>query len=105
MSSALKSSKKIFDGASRGVLGGKRDRYRGIIIDEGAIQPTATPTTFKQTLLSSISEYKKEGFRGVWLKLTTDKAHLAGVAVQDAGFKFHHAKDDYIMLTNWLPKD
>ena len=41
----------------------------------------------------------------MWLKLTTDKAHLAGVAVQDAGFKFHHAKDDYIMLTNWLSKE
>ena len=49
--------------------------------------------------------YKKEKFRGVWLKLRTDKAHLAGVAVSDVGFKLHHAKDDYIMLTNWLPVD
>ena len=30
---------------------------------------------------------------------------MAGVAVQDAGFEFHHAKDGYVMLTNWLPKE
>ena len=39
----------------------------------------------------------------MWLRLNTDKAHLLGPAVQDAGFKFHHAKEDYVMLMNWLP--
>ena len=38
------------------------------------------------------------------MKLVTDKAHLLGVAVQEAGFQFHHAKDGYVMLTNWLPE-
>ena len=23
----------------------------------------------------------------------------------DAGFKFHHAKDDYLLLTQWLPTE
>ena len=49
-------------------------------------------------------EYKKEKFRAVWLKLSVDKAHLAGIAVQ-AGFTIHHAKDGYIMLAIWLPTD
>jgi len=46
--------------------------------------------------------YRSQGFRGVWLKLKKDRAHLAGVAVQDSGFSFHHAKDDYLMMTSWL---
>lgn len=29
---------------------------------------------------------------------------MAGVAVQEAGFKFHHAKEDYVMMTKWLPE-
>ena len=41
----------------------------------------------------------------MWLRLNTDKAHLCGVAVQEAGFEFHHAKDGYVMLTNWLPEN
>ena len=47
--------------------------------------------------------YRDQGFTGVWLKLRVDQAHLAGVAVQDAGFEFHHTKPDYIMLSQWLP--
>ena len=30
--------------------------------------------------------------------------HLAGIAAQEQGFKFHHAKEDYLMLTKWLPQ-
>ena len=52
-----------------------------------------------------MSEYKREGLRGVWLKLPKDRTHLAGVAIQDAGFEFHHAKGDYLMVTKWLPED
>ena len=41
----------------------------------------------------------------MWLKLEKKNMHLAGVAVQDAGFTMHHAKDDYLMMTQWLPRD
>ena len=37
--------------------------------------------------------------------MTKEKTHLVGVAVQEAGFKFHHAKDDYILMTKWLQKE
>ena len=94
---------KFFDGISQGVLSGHVDRYNGIRIDENLIEAGIAPEVFKAKLLKTIQTYKTEGFRGVWLKLGKDKAHLAGVAVQDGGFSFHHAKDDYLMMTQWLP--
>ena len=63
-----------------------------------------TVPEFRELITNTIIVYRAQGFRGVWLKLKKDKAHLAGVAVQEAGFNFHHAKDDYLMLTQWLPE-
>ena len=68
------------------------------------IDPKIEVDKFREKLLQTVDVYKKEGLRGVWLKLPKDRAHLVGVAVQDAKFEFHHAKDDYIMVTRWLPE-
>ena len=96
---------KVFDGTSRGALSGTVDRHNGLMIDVSRIKASTTADELRPLLIKSIVEYKKEKFRSVWLKLTVDKSHLAAVAVQDAGMKLHHAKDDYIMLTIWLPTD
>ena len=95
---------QFFDGSTVGALSGHIDRYNGIRIADEKIETTTTPEIFKEQLVKTVEVYKGKGFRGVWLKLQKDKAHLAGVAVQDAGFSFHHAKDDYIMMTQWLPE-
>lgn len=41
------------------------------------------------------------GKKGIWLKIPTAKAALIAPAV-DAGFEFHHAEKEYLMLTRWL---
>ena len=64
-----------------------------------------TAKEFSTILPRSIDEYKKEKFRAVWLKLTVDKSYLVSIAVGSSGFKLHHAKDNYIMLTKWLAED
>jgi 8-oxo-dGTP pyrophosphatase MutT (NUDIX family) len=94
-----------FDGSKIGVLSGQIDRYKGIkIADENIEGDWLVQDRFSDTLKKSLDVYRQEGFRGVWLKLTTEKVHLAGVAAQEHGFKFHHAKDGYVMLTKWLPE-
>ena len=40
--------------------------------------------------------------RGVWLKLTSELSHLIDIAIKKGKFRFHHAKDDYVMLTRWM---
>jgi len=96
---ATRAALQFFDGAPLQALSGHVDRYKGIRIADDKIESSASVDEFRGLLTRSIQVYKENGFRGVWLKLKKDKAHLAGVAVQDAGFSFHHAKEDYIMMT------
>ena len=91
---------KFFDGSKLGLLSGNIDRYKGIVIKGDSIN--SDQQAFTASLTQSLDAYKKEGLRAVWLKLAKDKAHLAGVAANDGGFDFHHAKKDYVMLTKWL---
>ena len=100
---AKRAALKFYDGVPKSILSGHVDRFNGIRIDTDKIDPSMTPEAFREQLQRTIQEYKTEGFRGVWLKLGKDRAHLAGVAVQEGGFSFHHAKEDYLMMTQWLP--
>lgn len=40
----------------------------------------------------------------MWLKLDRENSHLARDACA-AGFDFHHAKKDYVMLNKWINPD
>jgi hypothetical protein len=39
------------------------------------------------------------------MKLTKDLSHLVDIAVNIGKFDFHHAKNDYVMLTRWINED
>ena len=39
------------------------------------------------------------------MKLSNENSHLIDIAIKEGEFKFHHAKEDYVMLSKWLPKD
>ena len=101
---AVRAAMKYFDGSPHKALSGHIDRYNGIRIDDKTIAPSTTVPEFKTLLDSTMQVYKQQGFRGVWLRLKKEQVHLAGVAVQEAGFNFHHAKNDYLMLTHWIPE-
>jgi ADP-ribose pyrophosphatase YjhB (NUDIX family) len=42
--------------------------------------------------------------RGVWLKVPIEKSVLVAPAVA-AGFVFHHAEKDYVMMNHWLSEE
>ena len=76
---------KYFDGSARGLLSGPVDRFRGIKVDEASIA-AASPATFRRQLEESLATFQSEGLRAVWLKFSSERAHLVGPAVQDLGF-------------------
>lgn len=52
-----------------------------------------------------MKEWRQEGIRGIWLKLSKENSHLIDIAVKEEGFEYHHSKKDHLVLTKWLPKD
>ncbi|PSC72444.1 Nudix hydrolase 8 [Micractinium conductrix] len=86
-----------------GLLQGHEDNYDGLIVDDFEAPP-GTAAEFADALQGSLAAWRDKGYRGIWLKLPTTRAHYVGHAV-DAGFDFHHAEQDYVMLTTWLPTD
>ncbi|KAF2284769.1 hypothetical protein GH714_033622 [Hevea brasiliensis] len=58
--------------------------------------------TFIPILRASISQWKQQGKKGVWIKLPIEFSNLVNPVVQE-GFRYHHAEPDYLMLVRWLP--
>ena len=84
------------------------DRYGGI---RASILPSIENGSqsveyFENLLDKRIRSWKKDGRRGIWLKISEDNARLVSVAIS-RGFRFHHVVSDrkHLMLTKWLPKD
>mmetsp|Transcript_52603 Transcript_52603/g.104386 ORF Transcript_52603/g.104386 Transcript_52603/m.104386 type:complete len:281 (-) Transcript_52603:87-929(-) len=84
-------------------LKGSKDRFGGVTIELNVeAHGQLTASAFNQHLRESLTKWRKEGVRGVWLRIPTALAHLAGAAV-GSDFDFHHAQPGYAMLTAWLP--
>ncbi|XP_009799728.1 nudix hydrolase 10-like isoform X3 [Nicotiana sylvestris] len=58
---------------------------------------------FVTMLRASISQWRIQGKRGVWIKLPIDHANLVNAAVKE-GFWYHHAEPTYLMLVYWIPE-
>lgn len=85
-----------------GLLTGHEDKYDGLILDPASLPESAQD--FTAALDASLPAWREHGYRGIWLKIPTSRAHFVGHAV-DRGFEFHHAEKEYVMLTTWLPTD
>lgn len=85
-----------------GVLSHTVDRYDGVIISSKGL-PTDVES-FQIILESSIHFWKGARRRGVWLKVPIEKSVLVAPAVE-AGFVFHHAEKEYVMMNHWLSED
>ena len=69
--------------------------------------PESLPTdagVFQQQLRHSLPVWASQGRRLVWLEVPLARANLIPTAVE-AGFKFHHSSEDYLMLTYRLVED
>ncbi|KAJ7527406.1 hypothetical protein O6H91_16G052900 [Diphasiastrum complanatum] len=78
----------------------KADKFDGVIVDPICL-PKDVPT-FVTRLHSSLANWKSKQKKGVWLKLPTENANLVPSAIE-AGFTYHHAEPQYVMLTYWIP--
>ncbi|KAJ1386468.1 NUDIX hydrolase domain [Sesbania bispinosa] len=83
------------------VLDAFDDDYGGVVIDPNRIP--ANPYAFAPVLRLSLSQWKKMGKKGIWLKLPLEKSDLVPIAVKE-GFQYHHAEPGYVMLTYWIPE-
>ncbi|CAK9321584.1 unnamed protein product [Citrullus colocynthis] len=92
-------SSKLFSKDFR-LLDAVDDQYDGIVIDPNGLP--SNPIVFSSNLRFSLSHWKKKGKKGVWLKLLVEQSELIPIALK-AGFQYHHAEPDYLMLTYWIP--
>ncbi|OWM80014.1 nudix hydrolase 7-like [Punica granatum] len=97
----------------------EKDRYDGVIVK---MKEPMDPEAFRASLRASISQWRLEGKKGVWIKLPIGLSNLVHPAVEE-GFWYHHAepaakpdaepdakldaepdaKTAYLMLVYWIP--
>lgn len=81
------------------LLAAVNDDYEGVIVEMRAPLDSGA---FLASLKASISHWRQQGKRGIWLKLPIEFANLVQPAVEE-GFWYHHAEPSYLMLVHWLP--
>ena len=78
------------------VLKAKPNPFRGVVIDPQGLPDD--PRQFNNVLQESLEVWRSEEVLVVWLEVPIAQAQLVPVAV-DAGFSYHHAGEDYLLLT------
>ncbi|KAJ2946008.1 hypothetical protein O0L34_g4926 [Tuta absoluta] len=101
-SSIVSSCCKLSTSAILDTFIGKEDRFKGVIID--LTKEIYEKGNFKEKLEDSISKWSKEGRRCIWFKVNIKDAAHVPILAQN-GFNFHHARDNFVMMFKWLPKD
>ncbi|GFQ03095.1 nudix hydrolase 2 [Phtheirospermum japonicum] len=82
------------------ILEGQNDDHGGVIV-EMTSEPL-DPIAYVSLLKASLSHWRQQGKRGIWIKLPIELANLVEPTVKE-GFYFHHAEPNYLMLASWLP--
>ncbi|KAI3466490.1 hypothetical protein Pfo_023153 [Paulownia fortunei] len=82
------------------ILEGRNDSYGGVIV-EMTSEPL-DPVVFASLLKASLSHWRQQGKKGIWMKIPIELVNLVEPTVKE-GFYFHHAEPKYLMLVNWLP--
>ncbi|RDX78606.1 Nudix hydrolase 2, partial [Mucuna pruriens] len=101
MSATLASLTKEEEVQGKGIrtLRAVEDQHGGIMVN---MEEPMDSSVFASLLEASISQWREQGKKGVWIKLAREHSNLVDSAVK-AGFKFHHAEPDYLMLVHWIP--
>ncbi|XP_037493844.1 nudix hydrolase 2 isoform X2 [Jatropha curcas] len=82
-----------------GLQSAVEDSYGGVTVD---MKEPVDPKVFLPLLRASISKWRQQGKKGVWIKLPIELASLVAPLVQER-FRYHHAESDYLMLVYWIP--
>ncbi|GLJ16406.1 hypothetical protein SUGI_0278370 [Cryptomeria japonica] len=84
-----------------GILPAQDDEYDGVIVDPNNLPYDVND--FISSLKVSLSKWRKQGKKGVWIKVPITHAKLVPAAIEE-GFWYHHAEPTYMMLTYWIPQ-
>lgn len=76
------------------------DEFGGVVVE---MKEHMDPDVFRTLLKISMSQWKLQGKKGVWIKLPINLSNLVDAAVKE-GFWYHHAEPKYLMLLYWIPK-
>ena len=76
------------------------DKYDGVLVNSKQVPENIED--FDKQLKVSMEVWRNARKRGVWLKIPADKIDFVPLAMKKFGFKLHHSKPGYVMLTNWL---
>ncbi|KAJ8564430.1 hypothetical protein K7X08_000890 [Anisodus acutangulus] len=90
----------VMEQNSRVIFEADEDAYDGMNVH---IKESMDSNHFVAMLRASISQWTKQGNRGVWMKLPIEHANLVNAAVRYEGFWYHHAEPTYLMLY-WIPQ-
>ncbi|XP_042479326.1 nudix hydrolase 2-like isoform X3 [Macadamia integrifolia] len=82
------------------LLHGVEDKYGGVILD---MKDPLDSEVFVAALRASISKWRQEGKKGIWMNLPIELVNLVEAAVKE-GFYYHHAEPTYLMLVYWIPE-
>ncbi|XP_055611771.1 uncharacterized protein LOC129758312 [Uranotaenia lowii] len=88
--------------APSGIFKGLSDRFNGITVDSN--QETCVLNEFESKLNKSLQHWVDSKKRGIWFKVHLNSSHWIPELVKNE-FKFHHAKDSFVMMYRWLPTD
>ncbi|XP_057669611.1 uncharacterized protein LOC130901928 [Diorhabda carinulata] len=95
-----KFSRNVMASSNTNLFNGKLDRFKGITIDSQTEQ-CINSQEFSQKLQGSLLNWRESGHRGIWFKVHLNQSDWIPVLVKN-GFKFHHAKEEYVMMVLWL---
>ncbi|XP_031092562.1 nudix hydrolase 2-like [Ipomoea triloba] len=76
------------------------DTYGGVTVELS--EWSVDSDDFVTVLRASLSQWRHQGKKGVWMKLSIQLACFVDAAVKE-GFWFHHAEATYLMLVYWIP--
>ncbi|ANM62503.1 nudix hydrolase homolog 5 [Arabidopsis thaliana] len=84
------------------LLDGEEDRFGGTVVNLMEVE-SMTIGDFDSKLDVSLKAWKDQGKKGIWIKLPSELSSLVDTAIKK-GFTYHHAENEYVMLTFWLPE-
>lgn len=99
MSEAIEDEKVIEEEEEEEKMSVEEDKYGGVIL---TVHKPMDSSSFASKLQDSISHWKEHEKKGIWINLPILHSNLVDSAVK-AGFKYHHAEADYLMLVYQIP--
>lgn len=81
------------------VLDNTTNPFGGVVVNPLRLEDD--PSEFRKQLYHSLDVWRDERYKVAWLEIPTPLVSLIPVAVE-AGFVFHHANEDYALLTHQI---